>query len=386
MRAADAGWQTAMMAPTELLAEQHFRTFNHICAPLGVNGAILTAAVKGAERARLIRALARGEISVVFGTHALIQGGLRLPRLGLAVIDEQHRFGVFDRARLISLGSMANVMMMTATPIPRSLALTLFRNVDVSVLDQMPPGRTPVTTEILGDDQMAQVDAMVCGELARGHRVYYVAPLIEGEDEEAASVAAVAKRLAAGPLARFRIGVLHSRMGAAEKARVMGEFRDGAIQALVSTTVVEVGIDVPEAIAIVIIAAERYGLAQLHQLRGRVGRGADSSRCCLIVSRGADAKARERLELLARAASGTEVAHADLRMRGPGDLLGARQSGALPLRFAGFIRDYHLIEQAGDLAEEWLRRDPDLTLPESAGARVALQRMLDWGFSLGDVG
>jgi ATP-dependent DNA helicase RecG len=386
LRAVESGWQAAVMAPTELLAEQHFANFTRTCGALGVTGALLTGKVAGSERARILRALGRGDIPVVFGTHALVQEGVAMARLGLAVIDEQHRFGVFDRARLIGIGSQANVLLMTATPIPRSLALALFRNIDVSTLDEMPPGRTPVATECFGEKKLAEVDAMVADELRRGNRAYYVLPLIEGEEDDPDSVTAAARRLAEGPLREFRVGVLHGRMRPAEKDRVMREFRDGAIQALVSTTVVEVGIDVPEASIIVIIAAERYGLAQLHQLRGRVGRGAAASRCCLVLSRGAGATAAARVAALARTANGPQVAELDLRMRGPGDLFGARQAGALPLRFAGLIRDYGLITTVGDAAEEWLRRDPALESPASAGARQALARMLDFGFSLGDVG
>jgi ATP-dependent DNA helicase RecG len=377
-----------MMAPTELLAEQHHRSFTALCGALGVPAALLLGKTPPAERARTLRLLASGAIPVVFGTHALIQEGVALKRLGLAVIDEQHRFGVFDRARLKALGPSAHVLLMTATPIPRSLALTLLANLDISALDEMPPGRTPILTEIFNEARIAEVDAIVRAELEAGRRAYYIVPLIEGEEDgdERLSVAATAKRLAAGPLGGFRIGMLHGRMRPAEKERAMRAFRDGALDVLVSTTVVEVGIDVPEASVIVVIAAERYGLAQLHQLRGRVGRGAAASRCCLVLSGEDEARAHTRLDVMVRATSGSEVARADLELRGPGDLLGARQSGALPLRFADFIRDGRLIEQARAMAEGWLKLDPSLELPDSAGARAALLRMLDFGFSLGDIG
>ncbi|MGH7915734.1 MAG: ATP-dependent DNA helicase RecG [Candidatus Binataceae bacterium] len=386
LRAAESGWQAAMMAPTELLAEQHYRSFMALGGALGVPAAMLLGKTPPAERARILRLLASGTIPVVFGTHALIQEGVALKRLGLAIIDEQHRFGVFDRARLKALGPSAHVLLMTATPIPRSLALTLLANLDISALDEMPPGRTPIFTEIFAEERLAEVDAIVRAELEQGRRAYFIVPLIEGDDEgdERLSVSATAKRLGAGPLDGFRIGTLHGRMRPADKERAMRAFRDGALDVLVSTTVVEVGIDVPEASVIVVIAAERYGLAQLHQLRGRVGRGAAASRCCLVVSRESDA--RMRLDVMARVTSGAEVARADLELRGPGDLLGARQSGALPLRFADFIRDGRLIEQARTMAESWLKCDPALELPESAGARAALLRMLDFGFSLGDIG
>jgi ATP-dependent DNA helicase RecG len=385
LRAIESGWQAAIMAPTDLLAEQHFSNFNRICGRLGVAAALLTGKVGTNERARLLRALRRGEIPVAFGTHALIQEGVAIPRLGIAIIDEQHRFGVFDRARLMALGSQANVLLMTATPIPRSLAMTLFRSLDVSSLDEMPPGRTPVTTEVFGENALASVDSMVRAELEMGRRAYYVLPLIEGEDDSD-SVLDTAKRLRTGPLKAFAVGILHGRMRPAEKEEMMRNFRDGKVQVLVSTTVVEVGIDVPQATIIVIIAAERYGLAQLHQLRGRVGRGSEPSRCCLVVSRHANPQARERIEKVALCKSGAEVAELDLRMRGPGDLFGARQTGALPLRFASLIRSFGLIEQAGDLAQEWFQQDPELATEESSGARAALTQMLDFGFSLGDVG
>ena len=383
--AVESGWQAAMMAPTELLAEQHFTNFNRICGRLGISAALLTGKVTASERARLQRGLRRGEIAVAFGTHALVQEGMAMRRLGIAIIDEQHRFGVFDRARLMALGSQANVLLMTATPIPRSLAMALFRNLDVSSLDEMPPGRTPVRTDVVGEDALGSIDLRVRAELDQGRRAYYVLPLIEGEDDPD-SVLATAKRLRTGPLAGFAVGILHGRMRPAEKDQVMRQFRDGTLQVLVSTTVVEVGIDVSQATIIVIIAAERYGMAQLHQLRGRVGRGGDASQCCLILSPQAGPQAYTRIERLAQCKNGAEVAQLDLRLRGPGDLFGARQTGALPLRFASFIRDFGLIEHTGDLAEEWLQHDPELATAESSGARAALARMLAFGFSLGDVG
>jgi len=386
LRAVESGWQAAVMAPTELLAEQHFANFNRICGRLGVTAALLTGSIGAIDRARLLRSLHRGDIGVVFGTHALIQERVAMRRLGLAIIDEQHRFGVFDRARLMALGSQANVLLLTATPIPRSLALILFRNVGVSTLDEVPPGRPPVTTEVFEEDALDQVDSMVKHELQLARRAYYVLPLIDGEDDQEDSVTATARRLRAGPLKQFAVGVLHGRMRPAEKDQVMRQFRDGTVQVLVSTTVIEVGIDVPQASLIVIIAAERYGLAQLHQLRGRVGRGAEPSRCCLVVSKEAAPPARERLRRMAQSSRGAEVAQLDLQMRGPGDLFGARQTGVLPLRFAEFIRDITLIQKAGDMAEEWLRQDPGLETTASAGARASVARMMNFGFSLGDVG
>ena len=386
IRAIECGHQAAMMAPTELLAEQHYRGFARLCGSLKLKSALLTGSVTGVARTQILRGLASGEIQAVFGTHALIQERVRIRDLALGVIDEQHRFGVFDRAKMKVLGPKANLLMMTATPIPRSLAMSLFANLDVSFLDELPAGRTPIATEIHTEADLARVHENLRTEIEGGGRAYYVVPFIEGDEDEAKSVSATAARLKKGALHGARIGTMHGRMGAAEKDRTMREFRDGAIDLLVCTTVVEVGIDVPEATIIVIIAAERYGLAQLHQLRGRVGRGDKPSRCCLVASSDADEAALERLAVMRECIVGAEVAEADLRMRGPGDLLGARQTGALPLRFVHLVRDHRTIERARKLADAWLARDPTLASRESEGARAAVRKMLALGFSLGDVG
>lgn len=386
LRAHECGYQAAMMAPTELLAEQHFRGFERWCGKLGVRSALLTGRIIGKERVEILRGLASGEIGMVFGTHALIQEKVRIRELALGVIDEQHRFGVFDRAKLKALGPRANLLMMTATPIPRSLAMTLFANLDVSFLDELPPGRAPITTEVYADEDLPRIQGEIAAEIDAGGRAYYVVPFIDGEDDEAKSVSATAVRLAKGALRRARIGTMHGRMSAAEKDRAMHAFRDGAIDLLVCTTVVEVGIDVPEATVIVVDSAERYGLAQLHQLRGRVGRGEKPSRCCLVASGDAEEPGLARLELMRECTTGAAVAEADLKLRGPGDLLGSRQTGALPLRFVHLIRDLRTIERARKMADDWLRRDPSLNSTKSEGARAALKKMLALGFSMGDVG
>jgi ATP-dependent DNA helicase RecG len=375
------------MAPTELLAEQHYRTFEKLGASLGVRAGFLSGRVSGAKRTGLLKGLATGAIDLVFGTHALIQREVRFRDLSLAVIDEQHRFGVFERARLKGLGPRADMLLMTATPIPRSLAHTLFASLELSLLDEVPAGRAPITTRIFAEDELEEVHRLVRREVEQGNRAYYVVPLIEaGREDEAPAVAATAERLREGSLNGLRLGTMHGRMRPDEKERVMRDFRDGALDVLVSTTVVEVGIDVPEATVMVVLAAERYGLAQLHQLRGRVGRGAAPSWCCLVASREASRDARSRLELLAKTSSGAEIARADLELRGPGDLLGARQTGPIPLRFAGFIHDLSMIEDARSLAQEYLARDPGLEAASARGARAAIRRMLEAGFSLADVG
>lgn len=390
LRAVECGYQAAIMAPTELLAEQHHASFQSLCGKLGIAAGLLTAKVTGAARTATLRTLASGAMPIVFGTHAIIQERVKIRRLGLGVIDEQHRFGVFDRARLKALGAEANLLMMTATPIPRSLALSLFANLQVSFLDELPPGRAPITTEIFTEAELDKLDSIVRDELRAGNRAYYVLPRIESaedaDDDEVRSVSAMAERLKRGALGEYKIAILHGRMRASDKEAAMREFRDGVIQVLVSTTVVEVGIDVPEASVIVIVAAERYGLAQLHQLRGRVGRGRAASRCFLVASREADEAALERLGVMIACPGGAEVASEDLRIRGPGDLLGARQTGALPLKFIHLVRDPLTIEKARTMAEDWLRHDPGLRTQASQGARRAIRQMLAHGFSLGDVG
>src|SRR5262249_45526217 len=284
LRAIDAGYQVAMMAPTGLLAEQHHASFQHLCGKLGVPGALLTGNVQGAARASILRSLASGALPIVFGTHALIQESVRIRRLGLAVIDEQHRFGVFDRARLKALGPEANVLMMTATPIPRSLAMTLFANLALSFLDELPAGRSPIETIVVSENDLERVNASVLAELQAGNRAYYVLPRIDAAEDEQRSVEAMTERLNRGPLRNHGIASIHGRMRPADKELEMARFREGTVKLLVSTTVIEVGIDVAEATAMVVIGAERYGLAQLHQLRGRVGRGKAASRCYLCHS------------------------------------------------------------------------------------------------------
>jgi ATP-dependent DNA helicase RecG len=392
LRAVESGRQAAIMAPTELLAEQHYRAFQRYGAGLGVPNALLTGGASGAERVECLRGLARERISLVFGTHALIQRSVAMPGLGLAVVDEQHRFGVFDRARLKALGPNAHMLLMTATPIPRSLALVLFANLDVSFLDQMPPARAPVTTRIVAENRFEAVEALVRRKVSEGGRAYFVLPAIGEEGEPAAeeeqrrTVAAMVQTLSRGALGNLQIGVLHGRMAGARREDVMRNFRDGKLDVLVATTMVEVGIDVPEASVMVIVDAQRYGLAQLHQLRGRVGRGALEADCVLVAPEDIDPKSRARLAVLLDSSDGAEIARADLALRGPGDLLGSRQSGALPLRFARFVHEVEFIAQARALAEQLLAGPSKLKGPEAAGARQALKRMLRYGFGLADVG
>jgi len=377
LKAVEHGFQAAVMAPTELLVEQHHATFQRLCGTLGVQAGLLCGNLPAPRRREVLAWLRSGKPGVVFGTHALIQRTVEIPRLGLAVIDEQHRFGVFDRIRLRALGPQSDMLLLSATPIPRSLARVLLSNLEVTMLDERPAGRPPITTRLVVEGALEPVWRMVRDEAAKGNRAYCILPLIESDDQQELAVTSAASELQKGALAGLKVGVMHGRLAGADKDRVMRNFRDGSLQVLVSTTVIEVGIDVPAATTMVIIGAQRYGLAQLHQLRGRIGRGTEPSYCYLVVGGQADEGARNKLKVLVEKISGAEIAQADLELRGPGDLFGSRQAGPLPLRFAHWMRDFDTILTLRNLATEWLRRDPDLKTERSRGARLALGRLLD---------
>jgi ATP-dependent DNA helicase RecG len=372
----EADRQVALMAPTELLAEQHHATVAPLLEPLGVRVALLTGAVKGRARRAMLAALEAGEIQLVVGTHALIQEGVRFARLGLAIVDEQHRFGVLQRAALQrqATGAAAiDVLVMSATPIPRTLALTLYGDLAVSTLDELPPGRTPVTTELCRAARRDRMVGRIRDEAAAGRQAYVVYPLVEESEKSALRAAtSMIHELAAGPLAGLRLALVHGRMAAEEKDAVMRAFKAGAHDVLVSTTVIEVGIDVPNATVIAIEHAERFGLAQLHQLRGRVGRGTAPGFCFLIVPDWMGDEAFQRLRILEESTDGFRIAEADLALRGPGDFLGTRQAGLPPLRVANLVRDTAALRAARDEAARWLARDPDLSRRESAGLRAVL--------------
>ena len=369
--ALENGFQAAVMAPTELLAEQHFRTFSQLLGPLGIEPVLLVGSMTAkARRAAAARLMEAGPVLVV-GTHALVQEGTEFARLGLAVIDEQHRFGVEQRATLGEKGQAPDILLMSATPIPRSLALTLYGDLDVSVLDERPPGRQPVTTALRPESGRERVFEFVEQQLSAGRQAYVVYPLIEESDKIDLKAATTAfETLARGRFTHRRVALLHGRLPAEEKDAVMRAFRDGAVDLLVSTTVIEVGIDIPNATVMVIEHPERFGLAQLHQLRGRVGRGADESFCLLLGDVGTES--RERLRHVIETEDGFEIARADLLLRGMGDLLGERQSGLPAFKIADPVRDELLSELARDAAERLLKADPTL----SALAHRALQRML----------
>ena len=364
----DAGWQCALMAPTEILAEQHFAKLVGWLEPLGVKTAWLTGSQKPKERRAMLALIASGEAALVVGTHAVIQDKVLFHRLALAIIDEQHRFGVAQRLALrAKLGAEAqepHLLMMTATPIPRTLAMSYYADLDVSTLDELPPGRTPIVTKVVNEARRDEVTERIRGQLAVGRQIYWVCPLIE--DSEALDLRNATQTHAelSAALPGVMVGLLHSRMPVAEKKAVMALFSSGQMDVLVSTTVIEVGVDVPNASLMVIEHAERFGLSQLHQLRGRVGRGAAASACVLLYSTGDAPRlgetARERLKAMVETGDGFEIARRDLEIRGPGEFLGARQSGAALLRFADLATDSDLLAWARELAPVLLDRHPAL--------------------------
>ena len=367
-RCIDAGWQCALMAPTEILAEQHFRKLLSWLEPLGIKTAWLTGSQKTRERREMLALIASGEARLVIGTHAIIQDKVVFKNLALAIIDEQHRFGVAQRLALRSKmtegGQEPHLLMMTATPIPRTLAMSYYADLDVSTLDELPPGRTPIVTKVVNDARRDEVVARIQAQIAEGRQIYWVCPLIE-ESESMDLVNATQTHAALSEaLPGVMVGLLHSRMPVAEKKAVMSLFAEGVMGVLVSTTVIEVGVDVPNASLMVIEHAERFGLSQLHQLRGRVGRGAAASACVLLYSTGDAPRlgevARARLKAMVETGDGFEIARRDLEIRGPGEFLGARQSGAAMLRFADLETDAALLAWAREVAPLLLDQYPDL--------------------------
>ncbi|WP_101049614.1 ATP-dependent DNA helicase RecG, partial [Macromonas nakdongensis] len=378
--AIDAGWQCALMAPTEILAEQHFGKLvgwlTPLLAPLGKTVAWLTGSQKKKERTAMLEQIASGEAALVVGTHAVIQEQVRFQRLALALIDEQHRFGVAQRLalreKMQDAGLEPHLLMMSATPIPRTLAMSYYADLDVSTIDELPPGRTPIVTKVLADSRRDELIARVRAAVAQGRQVYWVCPLIEESEvldlnnatATHAELSAAMAGLTGADGSPILVGLLHSRMPSAEKKAVMALFSAGVMGVLVSTTVIEVGVDVPNASLMVIEHAERFGLSQLHQLRGRVGRGTAASVCMLLYSPNENGRvsetARERLRAMAETNDGFEIARRDLEIRGPGEFLGARQSGAPLLRFADLATDTHLLDWARAWAPRLWAEQPHL--------------------------
>jgi ATP-dependent DNA helicase RecG len=371
--AMENGYQAAIMAPTELLAEQHARTLTRLLSPLGIEPVLITGGLGAAARREAATRLAQAGPSLAVGTHALIQEATEFAKLGLAVVDEQHRFGVEQRKALATKGESPDVLLLSATPIPRSLALTVYGDLDVSVLDERPPGRQPVTTVMRSESSRARVLEFVDREIDKGRQAYIVYPVIEESEKiDLKSATAMYTMLTepGGAFAKRRVALIHGRINGAERDKTMRAFRDGAIDILVATTVIEVGIDVANATVMVIEHPERFGLSQLHQLRGRVGRGGEASYCVLLGDVSPEAGAR--LDVFVRTDDGFEIARADLRLRGMGDLFGEQQSGMSTFKIADPMRDEALNEQARDIADRILADDPELDAPANAPLKRAL--------------
>ncbi len=360
MIAIENGHQVAMMAPTEILAEQHYRTAQKLLGTFKIPMALLTSALEPAERRRAHSRIGKGFFPLVIGTHALISEGVTFPSLGLVIIDEQHRFGVLQRAALKEKGVHPHVLVMTATPIPRTLAMTIYGDLDVSVIDELPPGRQKIHTAVIRESKRRDLYRFMSEVMERGEQGYVVYPLIEESEKlalkDATRMSEEMQRMFPGK----SVALLHGRTPAEEKEAVMRAFKSGAVDLLVSTTVIEVGIDVPNATLMVIEHAERFGLSQLHQLRGRVGRGSKASTCLLVTGAAAGDLAYRRLEVLCETNDGFRIAEEDLRIRGPGDFIGTRQSGLPELRVANLIRDYRALQVAREEAFLWLQKDPAL--------------------------
>jgi ATP-dependent DNA helicase RecG len=366
MQAVDAGYQVAFMAPTEILAEQHVRKLHGWLTPLGVNIVRLSGSLKKKDKLAAAAAMASGKADLVIGTHALIEDHVEFARLALAIVDEQHRFGVNQRVKLRQKGKSLHQLMMSATPIPRTLSMSYYADLDVSVLDELPPGRMPVATRLVADTRRDEVVGRVRAACAAGRQAYWVCPLIEESDALQLQTAMETHAAIAATFPELRVGLVHGRLAPAEKAAVMDAFVAGKVKVLVATTVIEVGVDIPNASLMVIEHAERFGLSQLHQLRGRIGRGADEGICVLMYQSPLSEAARARLKIVYEVEDGFEIARHDLELRGPGEFLGSRQSGAPLLRFADLVADEDLLEAARRAAEEMLERDPQRALAHVA--------------------
>jgi len=381
--AVENDYQAAIMAPTELLAEQHGATLARLLEPLELRPELLIGRLTPAEKRAARERIGHGAARLVVGTHALIQEAVTFHRLGLAVVDEQHRFGVEQRAALVEKGDAPDVLLLTATPIPRSLALTLYGDLDVTELRERPPGRGSVKTALRGDAARKKIYAFIRSECAAGRQAYVIYPVIDESERADLKAATTMAEDLREVFAEFRVGLVHGRLKAEERDATMRAFRDNAVQILVATSVIEVGIDVANATVMLIEHAERFGLAQLHQLRGRVGRGAAASHCILLSN---VPSAAARLKAFTETSDGFKIAELDLQERGMGELAGARQSGGVPLRYANFATDLPLLEAARRAAAEIIARDPALVRPEHAAYRERIVARYERGFELFRVG
>ncbi|WP_413581873.1 ATP-dependent DNA helicase RecG [Bdellovibrio sp. HCB288] len=372
--AAESGFQSCLMAPTEILAEQHYKNAQKVLAPLGITVSLLVGKTKTAERKQVLLDLASGETDLIIGTHALIEEEVRFENLGLAIIDEQHRFGVEQRGILKNKGNSPHFLIMTATPIPRTLAMTVYGDLDVSIIDEMPPGRSPIQTRAIFENKRAQALQFMLEQLQKGRQAYFVYPLVEESEKIDLKNAVEEYEKLKVQFPKVTFGLLHGKMKPDEKDAVMNQFRRQEIQVLVSTTVIEVGVDVPNANIMIIEHAERFGLSQLHQLRGRVGRGEHKSFCILIMGYAVSEEGKQRTEFMEKTTDGFKISEFDLEMRGPGEFMGTRQSGLAGFKMANLVRDMELLQMAREAAFEVLKKDPSLVWPDNRPMKQELLR------------
>lgn len=386
LMAVDNGFQACMMAPTEILATQHYNGLKELLEDLPVEIALLTGSTKTPERKDIHRKLQDGSLHLLIGTHALIEPTVKFKNLGLAVVDEQHRFGVAQRAKLWQKNTLPpHVLVMTATPIPRTLAMSVYGNLDISIIDELPPGRKPITTVHRYDSNRLQVFGFIKEEIAKGRQVYIVYPLIEESEKLDLKdlMDGYESIVRAFPQPQYHVSVVHGKMKPADKDYEMQRFAEGHTQIMVATTVIEVGVNVPNASVMIIENANRFGLSQLHQLRGRVGRGAEKSYCILMTDHKLSSDAKTRIETMVRTNDGFEIAEVDMKLRGPGDLMGTRQSGILNLQIADLMKDGHILEEARQAVIGMMEADPEMTHPEHQAIRESFQRRMSkkvqWG-------
>jgi ATP-dependent DNA helicase RecG len=394
--AIDSGFQAAIMAPTEILAEQHYGNINGYAAGLGIKVLLLTGSTKKAERTKYLADIKDGKADIIIGTHALIQGDVDFKKLGLVVVDEQHRFGVAQRAALkrkapqTELNKAAltpDILVMTATPIPRTLSMTVFGELDVSIIDELPLGRLPITTRLMREADRQQAYALIKKELERGSQAYIVYPLVEESEElQLRDATRMHEHFVKDIFPEYKVALLHGRMKGAEKEAVMNDFKQGRTNILVSTTVIEVGVDVPNATIILIEHAERFGLAQLHQLRGRVGRGKRSSTCILLAQYTNNEDTWKRLKVIESTTDGFRIAEEDLKIRGPGDFIGTRQSGMPEFRTSDTFADLGLLRAARQDAIAFIEADPELTSPDGITIKKILSHRWKDRLELAEVG
>ena len=368
------------MAPTSILAEQHVRSLSGLFAGFGLRTALLTGSLTAAEKRKIRAEIASGEADVIIGTHALISEDVEYHKLGLVVADEQHRFGVQQRSALTEKGESPHVLVMSATPIPRTLALIIYSDLDVSVIDELPPGRLKVDTFAVGEEMRPRINTFIRKQVSEGRQVYIVCPAVEDSetDETLKSAKEYAEELRKHVFPDLTVSCVHGKMKPRDKEKVMSDFVSGAVSILVATTVIEVGMDVPNASLMVVENADRFGLSQLHQLRGRVGRGKYRSYCVLFEGAGGDT-AKQRLEAMCKTNDGFKIAETDLKLRGPGDFFGSRQSGLPELKIASFAEDMEVLNHAKEAAGNVMRRDPSLSLPENRNLKQYIDRMIAQG-------